>query len=154
MKKNNMIMTIVAVIVVGLLAFFAGMQYQKMQRGNFGGTFGTGQNRQFGNGQGGTLQGRMGTQGSRPVNGEILNMDDKSITVKMPDGSTKIIILSEKTTINKASEISKSDLKTGDTIAVFGTQNADGSMTAQNVSIGGMFRGMKGSASPSGQPKN
>lgn len=138
-----MVITIVVALVVSALAFFGGMQYQKSQRGSFAGRFG---------GQGGFA--RTGdAQGTRPVSGSILSQDANSITVKMPDGSTKIVILSDKTAINKASAGAKSDLTTGAKVAVFGTQNSDGSITAQVISLGGnMFRGMRNQASPSEQP--
>jgi hypothetical protein len=71
-------------------------------------------------------------------------MDDKSITVKLQDGSTKIVILSDTTSFSTSSTGSKSDLKTGDTVAAFGTPNSDGSVTAQNVQINPMFRGIGG----------
>ncbi len=144
--KNPMIMTIIVALVVGGVAFFGGMQYQKTQasspmQGQFRGPNGSGP-------QGG-FQGRAGAgQGMTPVSGEIISQDDTSITVKMQDGSSKIVILSDDTNINKSSEGAKSDLKTGETVTAFGTTNSDGSITAQNVSIGGnmMFRG-----GPSGQ---
>lgn len=128
-------MTITAAAVVGIIGFFGGTLYQKSQ----GSTFQNGQMRgQFG-------QGRNITQGTRPVMGEIIAQDDKSITVKIQDGSTKIIILSDQTSINKATTGTKSDLKTGERISAFGNQNSDGSVTAQSVSIGeGMFRGQQG----------
>lgn len=139
--KNPMIITIIVALVVGGAAFFGGMQYQKTQasspmQGQFRGP----------NGQApaGGFQGRGGnSQGMQPVSGEIISQDDTSITVKLQDGSSKIVILSDDTNINKSSEGSKSDLKTGETVTAFGTTNSDGSVTAQNVSIGGntMFRG-------------
>lgn len=138
--KNPMIMTIIVALVVGGAAFFGGMQYQKTQasgpiQGQFRGQSGE---------QSGGFQGGSGNrQGMMPVSGEIISQDDTSITVKMQDGSSKIVILSDDTNINKSSEGSKSDLKTGETVTAFGTTNSDGSITAQNVSIGGnmMFRG-------------
>lgn len=138
--KNPMIMTIIVALIVGGAAFFGGMQYQKTQssspmQGQFRGPNGGGQQ--------GVFQGGSGNrQGMTPVSGEIISQDDASITVKMQDGSSKIVILSDDTSINKSSEGSKSDLKTGETITAFGTSNSDGSITAQNVSIGGnmMFR--------------
>ncbi len=142
--KNPMIMTIIVALVVGGAAFFGGIQYQKSQaNGPMQGQF-RGPN---GGGPQGGFQGRGGAgQGMMPVSGEILSQDDTSITVKMQDGSSKIIILSDNTNINKSSEGSKSDLKTGERIVALGTTNSDGSITAQSVSIGGnmMFRGSPG----------
>ncbi|MBI4097253.1 MAG: hypothetical protein HY428_02445 [Candidatus Levybacteria bacterium] len=132
MKKNSILITVVMALIVAVAAFYGGMQYQQRQRPNFAG-FRGGQNGQ-------QFQGRGNFQGARPVNGEIISQDDKSITVKMQNGSSKIVILSDQTIINKASEGSKSDLKTGEKVAAFGTENSDGSITAQNISIGGMLR--------------
>lgn len=151
-------------VVIGLIAlgigFFGGMQYSNYQRAQLRGQFAGGQ---FGGGASGFGGRMMGSQqvgggnrmmfrnGSRPVYGQIVSQDDKSITVKMNDGSSKIVILSVKTSINKASEATKDDLKTGDNVAVFGTENSDGSVTAQNVQLNPVMRGLQGTpgASPS-----
>lgn len=141
--KNPMIMTVIVAMVVGGAAFFGGMQYQKTQvnapmQGQLRGQNG---------GQPGGFQGGSGNkQGMMPINGEIISQDDTSITVKMQDGSSKIVILSDNTNINKSSKGTKSDLKTGEKVTAFGTTNSDGSITAQNVSIGGnmMLRGNLG----------
>ncbi len=126
--KNNLAITVIVAIVIGAGAFFGGMKYQqfKMLSGF----------RQFTNGnmiRNGTRQGAR--IGFRPINGEIIASDDKSITVKLADGSSKIILLSDKTAINKAAEATKADLKTGEKVAAFGTENSDGSMTAQNIQL-------------------
>ncbi len=144
MKNKSLIMTVVAVLIVGVVAFYGGMQYQQRQRPNFAGLRGGQNGQQF--------QGRGNLQGARPINGEIISQDDKSITVKMQDGSSKIVILSDQTMINKSSEGSKSDLKTGEKVAVFGTENSDGSVTAQNVQLNPQIRVFNGST-PSGSPR-
>lgn len=132
--KNNLIITIIIALAIGVAAFYGGMQYQARQRPSFA-------NRQFMMGTNG--QARVGSvRGVRPVNGEIIGQDDKSITVKMQDGSTRIVILSDKTIINKTSESSKADLKTGLKIAAFGIENSDGSITADTVSLNPIFRGI------------
>src|SRR6185369_11294861 len=95
--------------------------------------------------------GAGGRNGFRPVTGEILNADDKSITVKMMDGSTKIVLLTSTTTYNKAAQASKSDLVTGERVGVFGTANADGSVTAQNIQLNPMMRGGNGTPSATRQ---
>lgn len=129
---------IVLVIVVGAAGFFAGMQYQKSK---------TGSARQFAGGFGGRTGGTR--NGSRPVSGDILSSDDKSITVKLQDGSTMIVLVTGSTTINKAASATKSDLATGVRVAAFGTTNSDGTMTASNIQINPMMRGPEGSISPS-----
>ncbi len=129
-------MTIVVAIVVGAVAFFGGMKYQESKS--------TAQdNGQFvrnGANRGG---GRFGNGGNRPITGEIISNDDKSITVKLMDGSSKIVLLSDKTQINKAEKVLKNDLKTGEQVAVFGTQNSDGSVTAINVQLNPQFGAMR-----------
>lgn len=150
--KNNIIILVVVALIVGAGAFFAGMQYQQKTQ-SVAGVSGKMQVM----GKNGMFQQRGGApQGMTPVNGEIISQDDTSITVKLDDGSSKIIILSDKTTINKTSEGSTADLKTGEKVTAFGTTNPDGSITAQNVSLGGgMIRVMQQDGEkPTAQPAN
>lgn len=144
MKKNNLITTIVIAAVVLVIGFFAGMKYQQSQQSNFTKQFGVGgmmqgneQNQRFGNGAG---KGAIGRGGFRPINGEIVSMEDKSVTVKLQDGSSKIVLFSDKTSINKESTGSASDLKVGEKIAAFGTENTDGSVTAQSIQLNPVMR--------------
>lgn len=120
MNNKNIIITILISILVGAGGFYAGIKYQQNQRGQF--------NRQ------GPSQ-NMPRTNFRPVNGEIIAVDDKSITVKMPDGSSKIILLSEKTEINKATVVPLSELKIGVKATIAGLENPDGSITAQNIRL-------------------
>lgn len=144
--KNNLVVTILIVVLVGAGAFFAGMKYQE---GKVGGMNNTRQLQGMGNGSRGAGQNGQGRLGAgRPVNGEILEADDKSITVKLADGSSKIILLGDKTVVNKTSEASKTDLKTGIKVAAFGTENSDGSITANNIQINPVFNRTLGIQSP------
>lgn len=122
--KNNYLVTIILVIVFAGAGFYGGMQYQKSQRVNF--------TRQLGN-RPGTIKNNRG--GFRPVLGEIISSDDKSITVKLQDDSSKIILINAKTVINKAQTVDKTELKVGEKVSVFGAENTDGSVTAQNVQL-------------------
>jgi hypothetical protein len=155
MKKNNsVVITILVAVIVGALGFFGGMQYTKMQRGGAAGRFG-GAGGQFGGAGGGRFGAGGANGGSRPVVGLIDSLDNNSLTIKMPDGSSKIVILSNSTTVNKQTTGSKDDLKQGENVMVMGTTNSDGSVTATSVSLNPMMRGgtmMRGqSATPSGQ---
>lgn len=139
-NQNTLIITILLVVLVGGGAFFAGMKFQQSK------------GRQFANGQlGGRITGQGQAQGGnrtgfRPVNGDIISTDDKSITVKMTDGSSKIVLVSQTTVINKASSATKEDLKVGEKVAVFGQSNTDGSVTAQNIQLNPVLRGGNGTA--------
>ena len=126
--KNAKIITIVLIIVALGGGFFAGMKYQQSQSP-------AGRGGNFQGGRSGTFGQRGAGQAFRPVNGDIISMDDKSITVKLQDGSSKIVLLSDITTFSKSTNGSKSDLKKGEKVAVFGTENSDGSVTARNVQL-------------------
>lgn len=141
--KQSSTTIIALIVVVGLVSFFGGMKFEayksaknrSIMMGQFQGQ------RPGGSGQ--FAAGRTGNRmlaGSRPVSGEILSADEKSITVKLMDGSSKIVILSEKTSIHKAAEATKDDLTAGVRINVFGTENADGSVTAANIQLNPMLR--------------
>ena len=138
MKNQAAIMLVIAV-VVSAGAFFGGMKYQESQRGANTNFANSGQFPQGGSG------GRLGRNGAnaglRPVVGQILSVDANSITVKLPDGSSKIVIISDSTKIEKTSPALKADLTNGATVSAFGTANSDGSITAQNVQLNPEFRG-------------
>ena len=136
MSKNSLILTIIVAIIVGTLGFFGGMQYQKSKGGSFTpNQFQNGSNRPSG------APTRNGaTQGGQPVNGEITNIEDNNITVKTQDGSSKIVIYSDSTKVNKTSEGSKDDLKVGEKVMVIGTVGSDGTVTAQSIQLNPIFK--------------
>ncbi len=126
MKNSKLIgLVIVLLLAVGGGSFYAGIKYQ------------AGKNSvNFSQGQQGAFRQRVGqNQNVRSVRGEILNVDEKSMTVKLADGSSKIVLLSGNTSINKATEGVKEDLKAGEKVAVFGNENSDGSVTAQSIQL-------------------
>jgi len=144
---NKQIVTIIIVIAVGTLGFFGGIKYQESKSINnrFNGNL---QNtRTFQNGQQ-NGQNQMRRSGFRPVIGEIINQDENSITVKLVDGSSKIVLLSEKTIYNKAETATKTDLKKGERVNVFGTENTNGSVTAQNIQLNPLLNGMERRLNP------
>lgn len=129
MKKNIIIVVGVLLLVGG--AFYGGMQYaSRMRQANFQGRGNFfGQAGQVGGGS------RMARNGGGFVAGEILSRDDKSITMKLPDGGSRIVFLSNTTQVMKSTTGSASDLATGEQITVMGTQNSDGSMSAASIQI-------------------
>jgi len=137
MNQKNIIFILLIVIFSGV-SFFAGTKYQQSKLPNFA-------NRDFRQMTGGRVSnipadGLRGRLGGGQIMGEIISADDKSITVKLADDSSKIIILSSTTSINQASEASVTDLTVGEKVAVFGTTNSDGSVTAQNIQLNPILR--------------
>lgn len=125
---------IIFLLVVGGGGFLGGMKYQEMQKPIGQRSFGAGAGGRGGQGQ---------FRGNRPVAGDIIKSDTTSITVKLQDGSSKIVLVSDKTQINKASAATRADLNVGEKVAVFGQENPDGSVTAQNVQLNPTLGGIK-----------
>lgn len=146
MKNNSLIYLVVITIIAVVGGFFGGFKYRDYQlqqnRQFFTGQFSGGMQGRFNRqGNSGMMSGPNGRNGFRPINGEIIKQEGQSVTVKMADSSSKIIILNEKTVYNRTQSAQKTDLKVGETIGVFGTENTDGSITAQNIQINPQFRG-------------
>jgi ribosomal protein S1 len=98
-----------------------------------------------GNGMGGQFRANGDNAGNRMmfgrgVVGEVTAIDDKSMTVKMPDGSSKIVILSESAKYNQSTEAKKADVKVGTNVMVSGKDNTDGSITAESINLNPQFR--------------
>ncbi len=75
-------------------------------------------------------------------------MDSDSITVKLADGSTKIVLFSGTTTYSDTITASQTDLKVGGEVSVFGTANSDGSVTATSIQITPQFGRVMPSPTP------
>ncbi|HUS59966.1 MAG TPA: hypothetical protein VMX76_01120 [Nevskiaceae bacterium] len=124
--KNTKLIIGVLLIVVGITGFWGGMKYQQSKGFSMTGRLDPEQTRRSSN--------------SGMVSGEIIDRDETSITVKQADESTKIILLSENTGVSKTSEGSVDDLKTGETVMIFGQKNPDGSISAANIQLNPQFR--------------
>lgn len=135
MKKDTGIW-LVAIVVVGGLMFFAGTKYSVGQStaNNFMGQTAGGQ----GQGQGGARRNVQGGRGGAMggfTTGEVLSKDDKSITLKLNSGGSKLIFLTSSTKVMKSTEGAMTDLKVGDNVSTNGTPNADSSINAESVQI-------------------
>ncbi|TSA44913.1 hypothetical protein D4R51_02880 [bacterium] len=119
---------VITALVIGGICFYAGTRIgsnSNKSASQFPGSFqkGSGMVR-TGNPQSGGFTG-----------GSVIAKDDKSITVSLRDGSSKIIFVSSSTEIMKSAQGSLGDLSIGEQVTVTGTQNSDGSITAQSVQV-------------------
>ncbi|MFZ2555616.1 MAG: hypothetical protein WAZ27_00535 [Minisyncoccia bacterium] len=127
---------IITAVVIGIAAvgasFYGGTVYAKGSqpggRGNFQGQF---QGREAGMGG---MRGPGGAMGGFTA-GEIISKDATSITVKMQDGSTKIVLVGTNAQVMKSAQGTSDDLVVGSQVTVTGSSNSDGSVTAESVQI-------------------
>lgn len=127
---------VVAAVVFGAAGFFGGMQFQKSQAQNGFRNFAAG-NFSGQAGQAGNLARRNGQNAAQAglANGDIIAKDDKSITIKLRDGGSKIVFYSEVSQFAKQTSGTADDLAVGTPVVVQGSANSDGSITAQSISI-------------------
>lgn len=99
--KNTKLIIGTLVIIIGIAGFFAGIKYQQSK----GFSMADMQSGAMHSGMPGQQRpiGTRGMNNSGMVSGEIIDKDETSITVKQADESTKIILLSEDTGVNKTS---------------------------------------------------
>lgn len=135
--NKTLISILVVAVVVGGGAFYGGMKYSqgKTPQGFAGGEGGGGGQHQPGTAGDGFRGVRGNQSGGGFTSGDILSKDDKSITVKMRDGGSKIIFYSDTTEVGKFVNGAISDLEIGKTVSVNGKVNSDGSITAQSIQL-------------------
>ncbi|MFH1961198.1 MAG: hypothetical protein ABIJ38_03135 [Patescibacteria group bacterium] len=63
------------------------------------------------------------------------------MTVKLIDGSTKIVILSDTTKYTKSQDVAKTDLTVGGTVAVIVAPSQDQAVVAETVELNPILRG-------------
>ncbi|MCK9344895.1 MAG: hypothetical protein M0P64_02065 [Candidatus Pacebacteria bacterium] len=139
LKNKKNIINIAILIAVALGSFYCGTLYtaknKSFPRGGFQMMDGRGVP-----GEAGTYRDGVSRSGARGmmggvVAGEVISKDATSITVKMQDGSTKIVLVSGSTQVSKSAAGAMEDLTQGVSVVVIGSANTDGSVTAQSVQI-------------------
>ncbi|MCX6787242.1 MAG: hypothetical protein NTY93_01815 [Candidatus Kaiserbacteria bacterium] len=120
---------VLAIVIVGA-SFYGGMSYSKGKVADRQGGMPSGQ---FGEET--AVTGKSGSQTGGFTIGQIISNDATGRTIKMQDGSTKIILTSSSTQIMKMIDGTQDDLSVGTDVTVMGAKNNDGSITAQSIQI-------------------
>jgi len=145
-KTVNSLYAVIICVTVGVVAFFGGVSYQKSRVQPGVAQFGFRGNADRANklpGNNNAMPGNVNNMGFRPLVGEVLNVDDKSITVKLADGSSKLVLFSNEVPVTKSTQGSRSDLTVGVKVGVLGSTNTDGSVSASSVTIDPEFGNMR-----------
>ncbi|MBI4250097.1 hypothetical protein HY622_00720 [Candidatus Uhrbacteria bacterium] len=131
---------VVCALVAGSAGVYGGMLYVKSKQSAASDAFSEGRAQFF---RGAGMSGQ-GVQGSRNglrraagafAAGDIIAKDDTSITLKLQDGGSKIILLSPSLSVSTFTAGTSSDLTVGTPVMVTGEGNPDGSMTAQSIQV-------------------
>jgi len=138
MKNKKIIVCVVVCLLIAGASFWGGMSYGKS----------TSNKNSFVNRQGSFNQNGIGAQGGRMMgqnirggngggftSGEIISKDDKSMTIKLRDGGSKIVLFSDSSKFEKTVDGSISDIIAGKNVMVTGTTNPDGSISATSIQM-------------------
>ena len=124
----NKITTIIIGLILIVVSFYGGTRYAQSKTNTSSAS--TVRNSQFA-----TRGTRFNSGAGGFATGEIISKDDKSITLKIRDGGSKIIFVSSGTSVTKSVSGKIEDLKIGENIMVQGQNNSDGSITAESLQI-------------------
>jgi len=132
----------VAIFIVIVLIFGAGMFVGGM-KARFSYRWAENYHENFGGPRGGFLGGWRNLPPfpgefieSRGTFGEIIKINDSDLVVKGQGNTEKVILITEKTAIEKGREtIKKDELKVGDSIVVIGSSNDKGQIEAKLIRL-------------------
>ncbi len=141
-SKSVMLGYVATAIVAASIGAFGGMSYQKNQNVSKFGPISRQGMMQRGNPESVRGQG-TGSRGPGMVIGEVTAKDDKSVTIKMMDGSSKIVILSATTSYRISSDAKVEDISAGKTVSIMGTTSPDGNMTATVIELNPKLMGQE-----------
>lgn len=76
-----------------------------------------------------------GGNGGGFASGQVTAKDNQTITFQLPNGNSEVVLYSSSTQVSMPTTASLNDVTVGAQVMIGGTQNADGSVTAQSIQI-------------------
>jgi hypothetical protein len=135
MNKNLIIAVVVTAIIAGGIGFAGGRQVAEKRKVTQDGNMITGDQSD--------RTGRFGSPSKSPnrgirggfVSGQIISRDATSMTVKLPDGNTRIVFLGANLEVTAYSSSTQAALVVGSHVRVSGETADAGALTARRVDI-------------------
>ena len=127
--KKYITQHVIVAAFIGLIIGGAAGYFGEMQFSGRAGRFGGGTLTQAGS------RGPGGMRGGGFTAGEVIAKDATSLTVKAPDGSSKIVLVSASSQVTHSAPGTLDDVAIGTNILVTGTVNSDQSVTAQTIQV-------------------
>lgn len=138
MQNKKIIVRVIGGLIIMIVSFYGGMVYARKntiatntsRQGQFNQNGFIGQN-------GGRMMGQntRGANGGGFTSGEVLSMDATSMTIKLRDGGSKIVLFSPTSKVEKTVDGTISDVVVGKSVMVTGTTNPDGSVSATSIQM-------------------
>jgi hypothetical protein len=126
--KNKKLVKIIIYAVILIIVFLAGLFLGKAIPNTS-----PANNKGFSSSTRGTVGARLSSGGF--ASGKIESKDSQSITLQLPNGNSEVVFYSSSTQVIKPSQASLNDISVGTQVMIGGTQNSDGSLTAQSIQI-------------------
>jgi len=133
-QKHALCVGGIVALLIGM--FFVGSAYGSKKGNNFGKLGGTNFGQMDGRNIGKTPTGGKNMRGGAGfIRGEVVSKDANSITLKLNDGGSKILLYSNATIVEKTVSGTLDDVVVGTNLMVIGDQNLDGSVSAKTLQI-------------------
>ncbi|MGB9848189.1 MAG: hypothetical protein ACPLKV_03245 [Minisyncoccia bacterium] len=121
MKNKNLIFVIILIVAV-IISFYGGMKYQQNKSVTINQTANARNFNRFG--VNGNATNSLNFLRQQIIIGEIIAKDDQTLTIKLPNGGSQIVVYSNVTKVEKNEPAKLSDLKVGQNVMI-STQSVD-----------------------------
>lgn len=132
MQSKHIAILVVVALAVGGASFYGGTIYAKSKVPTRFGNLPTGN---FPTGAARRVMPAGQARSGGFTTGDVISKDAGSITIKLPDGGSRIVFYSSSTTVGKMTAGTMDDVAPDATVMVTGSPNADGSVTAQSIQL-------------------
>lgn len=137
MKKPHLFIIVSAVLIA--IAFYGGMRFAKASGADSRSAAFAGMEGRFPGGRtrtgGDTDVPMMPRGGENMTRGEIISVDENSVTIKTEVNGSKIVMLSDETQISETVNVPKENLAAGKTVMVTGSADNTGIISADTILI-------------------